>query len=406
MARRPIVAAVAATSVACGVAFAAFVIGSIARLAGGTQVPIGGVAALVASLVLIFVAWRASPARTNATAVAVAFAVVPVLAVGSHWALAQPLAYTHVRCGTGDVAIPLAAILVLFVSSTIALPFAWLVAAHLRARVAFVAGGALTFVLGVSAFAAVRSLRHPEPEAYLATFERVSLEPGGALTTGDVTITLDPTLSASPRSAGINTCTLHVSHEGFEGDPVHIDAIDGCPHLAVYAHHPSGAVVITDATDPNRVEAVVRHGSSGQPDLDIDALRGTLGVPRGWAVTGALGFLLAFSALTFAFRNLRRARALPPIISASHEGGGWVRIDDVPRFVPALMATSPGTVAIIAPTSRTATYRNDGAAAEYEVARETSDALRARAISWAWTAAAIAMCSAVPLWVARSFGLL
>jgi hypothetical protein len=413
--------------IAAGVVALAFALACIARITCGQIAPISSTAAVLASVGLCVTAWKAPPRVVVATAIGTVFALVPLALVGTQAVLTEPLATTHFKCGTPDIALPLYGLVLIFTGSVVTFPVAALATYKTRvlnrvvlvAAPAVVAMGALLMVLGF------QSLRKPDPDAFLETFDETTLEPDTTLTFGTTTLWYETRLHDADWDdhalVSETTCVVHVS-SGADQDmdePVGASGVT-CPRLRLYHDKGANLLVGTDFEKPALTWLVMRRspfvlsGSMGTVDraeVTIHDLDGKLGAPRGWVFGAMAGLLFALVTIYGLFRTRRRAALLlATSMDAEHMGGGWVALASGRRFVPELATTSAGPVLVEEHWTRPATYRDDGAPKTILFVAGTRASLRAETSlacsAWACVAIATVVMTSAPLWVARLYGLL
>jgi hypothetical protein len=265
--------------------------------------------------------------------------------------------------------------------------------------VAIVIVGAATAALGV------RSLTKPEPDSYLRLFERQKIDPGASAVVAGRSVLYD----ATPRPApllGDRKCVVAIGEER-----VGVYTFDdACPSIEL-AYDPVASHVLV-LRDPDNPVGIVGSVAGHAPDvLGVADFRGRLGAPRAWVLGAVGGLAFAIGALAMALRFWRRARRLDDAVESNHAGGGWVAIEDAPRFVADLASRAPGPVLLLAhDATRWPTYRDDGAAKIFKAIPRSRAALRAEAharmAAWALVAIASVATTSAPLWISRLFGIL
>ena len=399
-----------ATFIGFLVAMVSLVIGGAA--AGLLHLPVSGVAAVLTGAALM-VLTRKRPAIALPVVVSAGFALTPVLIGGTQWALG-PLATSpeHTRCGTGDLAIPFVAAVGLLILWALTLCWTLVATAVIRKAPALaLTFSALTMLAGcVTVAAGLRSLHRPSPEAFLDLFERMTLEPGGALTIADASFVYEPDVKAAALW-GERHCMVYATMPGGEKREMRIDIFDTCPRLHLHHDAATGMFLLTDFEDDSITRSIL--DANHNPDqVFLTDFRGRLGAPHGWVIGGLLGLLLGTLALASAVATMRRARRdVAAAVEGEHTGGGWLAVAGAaPRFVRELSETPPGPVLVRDEDVRLPTYRDDGKPHAFSVmvgSRKTVlGAARMRAVGWACVAATVAVTASVPLWVAALRGLL
>ncbi len=296
--------------IAAGVVVVAFALACIARITCGQIAPISSTAAVIASVSLCVMAWKAPPRVVVAAAIGTVFALVPLALVGTQAVLTEPLATTHFKCGTPDIALPLYGLVLIFTGSVVTFPVAALATYRTGVlnRVVLIVAPAVVLTGVVVTVLGFQSLRRPDPDAFLEAFEQTTLEPGHTVVIGGTTLSYEShgtegiparVLEAHSNDSDVDpldisietTCVVHVS-SGVDHDadePIGAPG-DACPRLRLYDQG-ANLLVGTDFDVPALTWLVIRRspfalsGSTGNTVIEnrgAQRSESRRGLPGAW----------------------------------------------------------------------------------------------------------------------------